>query len=103
MQIGHAFLAPYDLNDDKSTFTALGTTGPVHQALQDLPPDTVQVYQYIPYSPAGSNMTNGSTAQQLPGSAGTLPTSANSSATTAPNAVNEARRGGFRPVILPAG
>jgi len=89
MQIGHAFLAPYDLDGDKSTFTALGTTGPVHQALQDLPPDAVQVYQYIPYSPAGSNSS--SSAQQLPGSAGTLPTIGNSSATTAPNAVNEAR------------
>jgi hypothetical protein len=52
-QIGRAFLQPYDLNSDASTFTADNTTGPVHQALQGLDPQAVQVYAYRPFSNAG--------------------------------------------------
>ena len=45
--IGNAFLQPYDLNSDASTFTATGTAGPVHQqALGQLPPVEVAVYTY---------------------------------------------------------
>lgn len=41
--VGDAFLAPYDLNADKSTFTANGTKGPIHQELNNL---DVKVYAY---------------------------------------------------------
>jgi hypothetical protein len=54
LQIGSAFLQPFDLNSDASTFTADNTSGPVHQALATtLDPQAVQVYHYKPYSPAG--------------------------------------------------
>ncbi|WIA11773.1 hypothetical protein OEZ85_011867 [Tetradesmus obliquus] len=45
--IGEAFLAPYDLNSEASTWTAAGTVGSVHKALADLPAD-VDVYTYKP-------------------------------------------------------
>lgn len=45
--IGEAFLAPYDLNSEASTWTAAGTAGSVHKALADLPAD-VDVYTYKP-------------------------------------------------------
>jgi hypothetical protein len=54
LQVGQAFLQPFDLNGDAATFTAEGTSGPVHQALTGLDPAAVQVYRYRPYSPAGS-------------------------------------------------
>jgi hypothetical protein len=41
--VGNAFLAPYELNADKSTFTAIGTKGPIHQQLNDF---DVKVYPY---------------------------------------------------------
>lgn len=34
--IGNAFLAPYELNADKSAFSANGTKGPIHQALDKM-------------------------------------------------------------------
>lgn len=43
--IGDAFLQPYGLNADASTFTATGTSGSVHQAVSSLPQD-VAVYRY---------------------------------------------------------
>lgn len=52
-QVGRAFLQPYDLNSDASTFTAENTSGPVHQALQGLDPKAVQLYAYRPFSSAG--------------------------------------------------
>lgn len=45
--IGNAFLQPYGLNADASTFTANGTAGGVHQAVNSLPRD-VAVYRYNP-------------------------------------------------------
>lgn len=54
LQIGRAFLQPYDLNADASTFTAVNTSGPIHQALQSLSPTAVQVYAYRPYSHPGA-------------------------------------------------
>jgi hypothetical protein len=53
--IGEAFLAPYGLDSEASTWTAEGTAGRVHQALADLPAD-VDVYSYKP----GSNAAGGS-------------------------------------------
>lgn len=41
--VGNAFLAPYELNADKSTFTANGTQGPIHQELDKF---DVKVYAY---------------------------------------------------------
>jgi hypothetical protein len=41
--VGNAFLAPYELNADQSTFTAIGTKGPIHQQLKDF---DVKVYPY---------------------------------------------------------
>lgn len=58
-QVGRAFLEPYDLNSDASTFTAANTSGPVHQALQGLNPQEVQVYTYRPYSPADNSTMMG--------------------------------------------
>eukprot|EP00775_Hariotina_reticulata_P012591 gene12591-12723_t len=56
--VGQAFLQPYDLNADSSTFTAAGTAGPVHQAaLSALPADRVVVYAYHP----AANVTAGTT------------------------------------------
>jgi len=55
LQIGGAFLQPYDLNADASTFTAADTAGPVHQALEGLDPAAVQVYTYRPYSATGNS------------------------------------------------
>jgi hypothetical protein len=47
--VGKAFLQPYDLNHDSSTFTAASTAGAVHQeALAALPADRVAVYTYQP-------------------------------------------------------
>lgn len=41
--IGNAFLAPYELNADKSTWTANGTKGPIHEALKTM---DVKTYVY---------------------------------------------------------
>jgi hypothetical protein len=41
--VGNAFLAPYELNADKSTFTANGTKGPIHQELKKF---DVKTYAY---------------------------------------------------------
>jgi hypothetical protein len=51
--IGEAFLAPYGLDSEASTWTAEGTAGRVHQALADLPAD-VNVYSYKPGSNAAA-------------------------------------------------
>jgi hypothetical protein len=60
LQIGRAFLEPYDLNSDSSTFTAVGTAGPVHQALQGLDPEKVKVYRYTPQNPLdGTSVADG--------------------------------------------
>lgn len=49
--VGQAFLQPYGLNADASTFTAAGTAAPVHQqALQRISPTAAQVYTYQPGS-----------------------------------------------------
>lgn len=53
-QVGRAFLEPYDLNSDASTFTAAGTAGPVHHALRGLPRE-VAVYTYRPSAAPGGN------------------------------------------------
>jgi hypothetical protein len=42
--VGNAYLEPYDLNDDNSTFTAVGTSGKIHEAVSSLA--SVKVYQY---------------------------------------------------------
>jgi hypothetical protein len=47
--VGQAFLQPYGLNADASTFTANDTAAPVHQqALQQISPGTAEVYTYHP-------------------------------------------------------
>jgi hypothetical protein len=43
VSIGNAFLAPYELNSDTSTFSALGTKGPIHTGLDKL---DAKVYYY---------------------------------------------------------
>jgi hypothetical protein len=42
--VGTAFLEPYDLNHDYSTFTAAGTSGKIHEAVSSLP--AMKVYEY---------------------------------------------------------
>lgn len=42
--VGNAFLAPYELNNDKSTFTANGTKAPIHQALAGM--EGLKVYPW---------------------------------------------------------
>jgi hypothetical protein len=49
--IGNAFLAPYELNNDKSTFTANGTAGPIHTNLGKIG-DNLKVYAWAGASDA---------------------------------------------------
>jgi hypothetical protein len=57
--IGEAFLEPYGLNSDASTWTAAGTAGSIHQALAELPTD-VDVYSYQPGGAAAAATAAGS-------------------------------------------
>jgi hypothetical protein len=41
--VGKAFLEPYGLNHDDSTYTAKGTAGKIHEAITKLP---LKVYSY---------------------------------------------------------
>eukprot|EP00879_Flechtneria_rotunda_P023516 GHRR01024878.1.p1 GENE.GHRR01024878.1~~GHRR01024878.1.p1 ORF type:complete len:572 (+),score=153.32 GHRR01024878.1:161-1876(+) len=58
--VGRAFLEPYGLNSDSSTFTANGTAGPVHQQLRNLP-QGVEVYIYTPVVQVAQNGSSGET------------------------------------------
>ncbi|KAF6265849.1 hypothetical protein COO60DRAFT_1697550 [Scenedesmus sp. NREL 46B-D3] len=55
--IGEAFLEPYELNGDASTWTAAGTAGSVHQALAGLPAE-VAVYSYKPGGAAAAGSSS---------------------------------------------